>query len=179
MFQNFKDLYYSKIREELKKEFNYTNVHQIPKIEKIVLHMGCGDAVKDSKVINSVIADLAAIAGQKPVISKAKKSIAAFKLREGMPLGCKVTLRKDRMYDFLERLVVIALPRVKQFRGVSIKNLDGKGNLNLGIKEHIIFAEIDYDKITKIRGMDINIITSAVNDQEAKGLLSKFQIPFF
>jgi large subunit ribosomal protein L5 len=179
MLKRFKDLYTKNIVKELQKEFSYKNVHQIPRIEKIVINMGVGEAVADSKVINSAVSDLTLISGQKPVITNAKKSIATFKLREKMKIGAKVTLRKDRMYDFLERLVIVALPRVKEFRGFSSKSFDGRGNFTFGIKEQIVFPEINYDKIDIIRGMDITIVTSAKNDEESKKLLTSFNLPFY
>jgi len=169
---------YAKIREELQKEFSYSNVHEIPAIKKIVVNMGVGEAVADSKVIGNAVNDLTLISGQKPVITIAKKSIASYKVREGMKIGCKVTLRKDRMYDFLERLVFVALPRVKEFKGFNKKSFDGRGNFTFGIKEQIVFPEINYDKIDTIRGMDITIVTSAKSDDEAKSLLSAFDLPF-
>lgn len=174
----FKELYLKEIVSSLKEKFSYSNLMQIPKLTKISLNMGVSDAVLDKKHIDAAVNELTMIAGQKAVITKAKKSIAGFKLREGMDIGCRVTLRKDRMYDFLERLVLIALPRVRDFRGFSIKNFDGRGNFNLGIKEHIVFPEIDYDKINKVRGLNISIVTTAKTDQEAKVLLSGFNLPF-
>lgn len=179
MLPRFKDLYTQQIIDDLKNEYNYANVHMIPKLQKIVINMGVGDAVSDSKVINNAVRDLTDISGQKPIINSAKNSIAAFKLREGMKIGCKVTLRKERMFEFLERLVIVALPRVKEFRGFSVKSFDGRGNFTFGIKEHIVFPEINYDKIDKIRGMDITIVTSANTDREAKSLLSGFKLPFY
>jgi len=177
MLARFKELY-KKVRPELQKQFEYKNVHEIPKIEKVVLNMGVGDAVADSKVINHAVNDLTLISGQKPLVTKAKISVATFKLREGMQVGCKVTLRRDRMYDFLERLVLVALPRVKEFKGFNKKSFDGKGNFTFGIKEQIVFPEINYDKIDKIRGLDITIVTSAKNDKEGQALLSAFNLPF-
>ena len=174
----FKELYTKELVKTLQDKFGYKNVMETPRLVKIVLSMGVGDAVADSKVINDAAKELGLIAGQKPIITNAKKSIASFKLREGMKIGCKVTLRKSRMYDFLERLVMIALPRVRDFRGFSIKSFDGKGNFNLGIKEHIVFPEINYDKISKIRGLNITVVTSAKTDKEAKELLAGFNIPF-
>lgn len=162
-----------------KKKFSYKNKHEIPQIKKIVINMGVGEATADSKVINNAVNDLTLISGQKPVVTLARKSIATFKLRENMKIGCKVTLRKDRMYDFLERLVIVALPRVKEFRGFSYKSFDGKGNFTFGLKEQIVFPEINYDKIDTIRGMDITIVTSAKTDQESKFLLSGFNLPFY
>lgn len=175
--QRFKDRY-SDIRKALQQEFSYSNVHEIPSIKKIVVNMGVGEAVADSKVIGNAVNDLTLISGQKPVITVAKKSIASYKVREGMKIGCKVTLRKDRMYDFLERLVFVALPRVKEFKGFNKKSFDGRGNFTFGIKEQIVFPEINYDKIDTIRGMDITIVTSAKSDDEAKSLLSAFDLPF-
>ncbi|PIR31563.1 MAG: 50S ribosomal protein L5 [Alphaproteobacteria bacterium CG11_big_fil_rev_8_21_14_0_20_44_7] len=172
-------LYNDSIKNSLKEKFGYKNVMQIPRIEKIIVNMGVGsDAVNDKKFIETAVNDLTAICGQKPVITKAKKSIAAFKLREGMPIGVKVTLRKDRMYEFMDRLVNIALPRVRDFRGLSPKKFDKQGNYNFGLKEHIVFPEINYDKVDKIKGMDITIVTSAKNDNEAKELLAQFNFPF-
>ncbi|MDH3669163.1 MAG: 50S ribosomal protein L5 [Paracoccaceae bacterium] len=173
-----KTLYATQIRAALKEEFGYKNDMQIPRLDKIVLNMGVGDAVSDSKKIKAAHDDLMMIAGQKPVINKAKKSIATFKLRDGMAIGTKVTLRQDRMYDFLDRLVMIALPRVRDFRGLRGKHFDGRGNFAMGIKEHIVFPEIDYDKVDEIRGMDIIITTTASTDAEARALLSHFNMPF-
>ncbi|CAN0586547.1 unnamed protein product [Ectocarpus sp. 12 AP-2014] len=179
MLSRFKDLYNKQITKSLQDQFKYSNKHQMPKLVKVVVNMGVGDAVSDSKVINHAIGDMTSITGQKPYTTYAKKSIATFKLREGMKLGCKVTLRRDRMYDFLERLVIVALPRVKEFRGLSVKSFDGRGNITFGIKEQIIFPEINYDKIDKIRGMDITIVTTAKTDEEAKALLTGFNLPFY
>jgi large subunit ribosomal protein L5 len=170
--------YQDKVRAALKEEFGYKNDMQIPKLDKIVLNMGIGEAVSDSKKVRSAEADLARIAGQKPVVNKARTSIAAFKLREGMPVGVKVTLRRDRMYEFLDRLVTVALPRVRDFRGVSPKSFDGRGNFAMGLKEHIVFPEIDFDKIEQVWGMDIVICTTAGTDAEAKALLRHFNVPF-
>jgi large subunit ribosomal protein L5 len=175
----FKELYQKEIISNLQKEFSYKNKHEIPAIEKIVINMGVGEAIADSKVIDKAVNDLTLISGQKPFVTSARKSIATFKLRDGMKIGCKVTLRKDRMYDFLERLVIVALPRVKEFRGFSYKSFDGKGNFTFGLKEQIVFPEINYDKIDTIRGMDITIVTSAKTDQEGKSLLSGFNLPFY
>lgn len=172
------DLYETKIRAQMTEQFSYKNPMQVPKIEKIVVNMGVGEAVADSKKVKLAAEELARITGQHPVITKAKKSIAAFKLREGMPLGCKVTLRNQTMYEFLDRLITIALPRVRDFRGVSGKSFDGRGNYALGLKEQIVFPEIEYDKIDAIRGMDIVICTSARSDEEAKALLAAFNMPF-
>ena len=166
------------VRDALTKEFGYTNPMQVPKLDKIVINMGVGEATADSKKINLAVAELTAIAGQKPVITKARKSIATFKLREGMAIGCKVTLRKQHMYEFLDRLVNIALPRVRDFRGISGKSFDGRGNYTLGLKEQLVFPEIDYDKVDKVRGMDIVICTTAKTDAEAKALLKGFDMPF-
>ena len=179
MLVKFKELYSKEIKKSLQDQFKYANVHQMPKLSKVVVNMGVGDAVSDSKVINHAISDMTAITGQKPYTTYAKKSIATFKLREGMKLGCKVTLRRERMYDFLERLVIVALPRVKEFRGLSFKSFDGRGNITFGIEEQIVSPEINYDKIDKVRGMDITIVTTAKTDEEAKALLSGFNIPFY
>jgi len=179
MAARFKEHYSQVIKKSLQEKFNYKNQHQLPKINKIIINMGVGEAVSDSKVINNAVNDLALISGQKPLATVTKKSIAAFKLREGMKIGCKVTLRKDRMYDFLERLVIIALPRVKGFRGFSSSSFDGRGNFTFGIKEQIVFAEINYDKIDALRGMDITIVTSAKTNEEGRFLLSCFNLPFY
>lgn len=170
--------YESTVKGALQSEFNYQNPMQIPKVEKVVLNMGLGEAVSDSKRIKVAVEEMALITGQKPVITKAKKSIAGFKLREEMPIGCKVTLRRDRMYEFLDRLINIALPRVRDFRGVSDKSFDGRGNYAMGLKEQIVFPEIDYDKVDNIRGMDIIICTTAKTDDEARALLRHLQMPF-
>ncbi|MEA1938468.1 MAG: 50S ribosomal protein L5 [Pseudomonadota bacterium] len=166
------------IRPALKKEIGYKNEFEVPRITKIVVNMGVGEAVHDSRKVQNAAVEMAAITGQKPVIAKASKSIAQFKLREGMPIGCKVTLRRERMYEFLDRLITIALPRVRDFRGVSPKSFDGRGNYALGIKEQIVFPEIEYDKIDEIRGLDVVICTSAKNDDEARALLKAFNMPF-
>jgi large subunit ribosomal protein L5 len=171
-------LYKETIRAALKEEFSYKNDMMVPKLEKIVLNMGVGEAVADSKKVKAAHDDLMAIAGQKPVITKAKKSIAGFKVREGMPLGVKVTLRGDRMYEFLDRLITVAMPRIRDFRGVSGKSFDGRGNYAMGLKEHIVFPEINFDKIDQSWGMDIVIATSAETDAEAKALLKAFNMPF-
>jgi large subunit ribosomal protein L5 len=173
-----KSEYRARIRAAMKEQFGYTNEMQIPKLDKIVLNMGIGEAVADSKKAQTALKDLMAIAGQKPVPTKARKSIAGFKLREGMVVGAKVTLRKDRMYEFLDRLVTIALPRVKDFRGLNGKSFDGRGNYAMGLKEHLVFPEINYDQIEQIWGMDIIVCTTAKSDQEAKALLKEFQFPF-
>ena len=166
------------VRPALVKEFNYANSLQAPRLDKIVINMGVGEAVGDSKKIQAAASELAAISGQKPVITKSRKAIANFKLRENLAIGCKVTLRRERMYEFLDRLVNIALPRVRDFRGVSSRSFDGNGNYALGLKEHIVFPEIDYDKIDAVRGMDIIICTTAKSDAEAKALLKGFDMPF-
>lgn len=173
-----KSYYEEQIVPKLKEKFNYQNVHQIPKLEKIVLNMGLGEAIQNIKIMDGAVEELMIISGQRPVITRARKSIAAFKLRAGMPIGCMVTLRRDRMYDFYNKLVNIALPRVRDFRGISAKAFDGAGNYSLGIKEHIIFPEIDYDKIDKIKGMNISIVTSAKNDEEGRELLTLMGMPF-
>jgi large subunit ribosomal protein L5 len=173
-----KSEYRARIRAAMKEQFGYTNEMQIPKLDKIVLNMGIGEAVADSKKAQTALKDLMAIAGQKPVATKARKSIAGFKLREGMVVGAKVTLRKDRMYEFLDRLVTIALPRVKDFRGLNGKSFDGRGNYAMGLKEHLVFPEINYDQIEQVWGMDIIVCTTANSDQEAKALLKEFQFPF-
>ncbi len=178
MAARLKEVYDSKIRAALKAEFGYANDMEVPRIEKIVINMGVGEAVGDSKKIQNAVSELTAISGQKPVVTKSRKSIAQFKLREGMAIGCKVTLRRDRMYEFLDRLVTIALPRVRDFRGIPGNSFDGRGNYAMGVKEQIIFPEIDYDKIDQIRGMDIIFVTSAKTDKEAKALLKAFDMPF-
>lgn len=173
-----KEKYDETIKNSLVEKFNYSSVMQAPKIEKIVVNMGVGDAVQNAKVLDTAVEELQAITGQKPLVTKAKKSIATFRLREGMPIGAKVTLRGERMYQFLDKLVAVALPRVRDFRGVSRKAFDGRGNYTLGIKEQIIFPEIDYDKVSKVRGMDIVIVTTANTDEEARELLTQFGMPF-
>ncbi|MEQ8586681.1 MAG: 50S ribosomal protein L5 [Thalassobaculaceae bacterium] len=170
--------YTKSIRPDLRSTFSYENVHQVPAIEKVVLNMGVGEAVGDSKKIQAALDDMTRITGQRPVVTRAKKSIAGFKLREGMPIGVKVTLRRERMYEFLDRLVNIALPRVRDFRGLNPKSFDGRGNYSMGIKEQIVFPEIDYDKVDTIRGMDIIVVTTAKTDDEARELLKRFQFPF-
>jgi large subunit ribosomal protein L5 len=177
--ENFHNHYKATVIQELISLFSYSNPHQVPKLQKVVVNMGVGEAVSDAKVIKNAFNDLQSIVGQKPVITKAKKSIARFKLREGMSLGCKVTLRGHAMYHFLERLVFIALPRMREFKGFSSKSFDGMGNLNFGVTEQIIFPEIDYDKIDQLRGMNITIVTSTKNNLEAKALLEAFYFPFF
>ena len=173
-----KDTYENEIKTEMIKKFGYKNVMQVPKLEKIVINMGVGEARDNAKILESAVKDLTEIAGQKPVICKAKKSVANFKLREGMPIGCKVTLRGDRMYEFADRLINLALPRVRDFRGVSADAFDGRGNYALGIKEQIIFPEIEYDKVDKVRGMDIIFVTTARTDEESRELLRLFGMPF-
>ena len=173
-----KNIYEKEVVPKLMETFKYKNIMQVPALEKIVLNMGLGEAIQNIKVLDSAAEELKAIAGQKPVITRAKKSIAAFKLREGMPIGCMVTLRRQRMYDFYYKLVNIALARVRDFRGVSDKAFDGRGNYSLGIKEHIIFPEIDYDKIDKIKGLNISIVTTARTDEEGKQLLGLMGMPF-
>ena len=170
--------YKEQVVPKLKEKFNFSNVHQIPRLEKIVLNMGLGEAIQNIKILDSAVEELKVISGQRPVVTRARKSIAAFKLREGMPIGCMVTLRRERMYDFYNKLVNIALPRVRDFRGISPKAFDGAGNYSLGIKEHIIFPEIDYDKIDKIKGMNITIVTSAETDEEGRELLTLMGMPF-
>jgi large subunit ribosomal protein L5 len=173
-----KEYYEGTCRPQLQEKFGFTNSMEIPRIEKIVLNMGLGEAVQNPKVVDNAANELTIIAGQKAVVTRAKKSIATFKLREGMPIGCRVTLRHERMYDFLSRLINIALPRVRDFRGISAKGFDGRGNYSLGVKEQIIFPEIDYDKIDKIRGMNICIVTTAKNDEAALELLTLMGMPF-
>jgi large subunit ribosomal protein L5 len=170
--------YQEQIAPKLKENFKYTNVHQIPKIDKVVLNMGLGEAIQNIKILDSAVEELMAIAGQRPVVTRAKKSIAAFKLREGMPIGCMVTLRGKRMFDFLEKLINVALPRVRDFRGISPKAFDGAGNYSLGVREHIIFPEIEYDKIDNIKGMNITIVTTAKSDEEGRELLTLMGMPF-
>ncbi|MGE0659119.1 MAG: 50S ribosomal protein L5 [Reyranellaceae bacterium] len=172
------EVYQNTVRPALQKEFNYENAMQVPRLDKIVINMGVGEAVNDRKKVDAAVADLTLIAGQKPVVTRSKKSIAVFKLREGMAIGCKVTLRRDRMYEFLDRLVTIALPRVRDFRGLNGKSFDGNGNYALGLKEQLVFPEINYDKIDEVRGMDIIICTTAKTDAEAKALLRGFAFPF-
>ena len=173
-----KEKYRNEIKQTLQERFNYKSVMSVPKLEKIVLSQGMGDAVADKKLIDSAAADLSRIAGQKAITTISKKDISNFKLRKGMPIGTKVTLRGDRMYDFLDRLLAVALPRTRDFRGINPKGFDGRGNFNLGIKEHIIFPEIDIDKVNRILGMDITFVTSAKSDEEAKALLDAFGFPF-
>lgn len=169
--------YKDTVVQKLMEQFNYSSVMQVPKLEKITLNMGVGEAVGDKKVIQNAVGDMAKIAGQQPIVTEARKSVAGFKIREGWPIGCKVTLRRERMYDFLDRLISIAIPRIRDFRGLNPKAFDGRGNYSMGINEQIIFPEIDYDKIDAIRGMDITFTTSAQTDEEAKALLTAFNFP--
>lgn len=173
-----KDFYNTTVVPELTKQFGYKSIMEVPRIEKITLNMGVGEAVADKKVMEHAVADLEKIAGQKPVVTVARKSIAGFKIRDNYPIGCKVTLRRERMYEFLDRLISIALPRVRDFRGVNGKSFDGRGNYNMGVREQIIFPEIEYDKIDALRGLNITITTTAKTDAEAKALLSLFKFPF-
>ena len=172
--QFYKDTVVKKLMDER----GYKNVMQVPRIEKITINMGVGEAIGDKKVIENALADMEKISGQKPVTTLARKSVASFKVRDGYPIGCKVTLRKDRMYEFLDRLISVAIPRIRDFRGMSSKAFDGRGNYNMGVKEQIIFPEIEYEKIDALRGMDINITTSATNDEDARALLAAFNFPF-
>ncbi len=178
MAARFREKYDNEIREALKKELGITNPMAIPRLEKIVINMGLGEATQNVKIMDPLVADLAAIAGQKPVTTKAKKSIAQFKVREGMPIGAMVTLRGDKMYEFLDRLVSIALPRVRDFRGVSSKSFDGRGNYTLGLRDQLIFAEIDYAKVDKLKGMNVTIVTTSPDDNGARSLLKAFGMPF-
>jgi large subunit ribosomal protein L5 len=173
-----KDFYRETVIKQLTEQFGYTSPMQVPRIEKITLNMGVGEAVADKKVMENAVGDMQKIAGQKPIVTKAKKSVAAFKIRDDYPVGCKVTLRRERMYEFLDRLVTVAIPRIRDFRGISAKSFDGRGNYNMGVKEQIIFPEIEYDKIDALRGMNITITTTAKTDEEARALLSAFSFPF-
>ena len=173
-----KELYNKEIVLRLMKDFGYRNVMEVPKLEKIVVNMGLGEAIQNVKILDTAVVELATITGQKAVITKAKKSIASFKLRQGMPIGCMVTLRREKMYEFLDRLINVSLPRVRDFKGVSGKAFDGMGNYSLGVKEQLIFPEINYDKVDKIKGMNITIVTSAKNDEEGKALLKHMGMPF-
>ncbi len=173
-----KQYYNESVVKEMTEKFGYTSVMQVPRIEKITLNMGVGEAVADKKVMEHAVSDMEKIAGQKAIVTKAKKSVAAFKIRDDYPVGCKVTLRRERMYEFFDRLVTVSIPRIRDFRGLSAKSFDGRGNYNMGVKEQIIFPEIDYDKIDAIRGMNITITTTAKTDEEAKALLSAFNFPF-
>ena len=172
------DYYKEQVVAKLQEQFGYKSVMQVPRVEKITLNMGVGEALTDKKLLDNAVADLAAISGQKPLITKARKSVAGFKIRQGYPIGCKVTLRGERMWEFLERLIHIAVPRVRDFRGLSPKSFDGRGNYSMGVREQIIFPEIDYDKIDALRGMNISITTTAKTDEEAKALLAAFKFPF-
>jgi len=173
-----KDFYNETVVKSMTEQFGYKSPMQVPRIEKITLNMGVGEAVADKKVMENAVGDMQKIAGQKPIVTKAKKSVAAFKIRDDYPVGCKVTLRRERMYEFLDRLVTVAIPRIRDFRGISAKSFDGRGNYNMGIKEQIIFPEIEYDKIDALRGMNITITTTAKTDEEARALLSAFSFPF-
>lgn len=170
--------YKEKVVPQLMEKFGYSTVMQVPRIEKITLNMGVGEAVGDKKVMEFAVGDMQKIAGQKPIVTMAKKSVASFKIRDGWPVGCKVTLRRDRMYEFLDRLISIAMPRIRDFRGVSPKSFDGRGNYSMGVKEQIIFPEVEYDKVDALRGMDITITTTAKNDEECRALLDGFNFPF-
>jgi len=173
-----KDFYKDSVVKSMTEQFGYTSVMQVPRIDKITLNMGVGEAVADKKIMEHAVGDMEKIAGQKAIVTKAKKSVAAFKIRDDYPVGCKVTLRRERMYEFLDRLVTVAIPRIRDFRGISAKSFDGRGNYNMGVKEQIIFPEIEYDKIDAIRGMNITITTTAKTDEEAKALLAAFSFPF-
>lgn len=172
------DYYRDQVVNELKNKFGYKSVMQVPRIEKITLNMGVGEALTDKKLLDNAVADLAAISGQKPLVTKARKSVAGFKIRQGYPIGCKVTLRGERMWEFFERLITIAVPRIRDFRGLSEKSFDGRGNYSMGVREQIIFPEIDYDKVDRVRGLDITITTTAKNDEEGQALLAAFNFPF-
>lgn len=172
------DYYRDQVVNELKNKFGYKSVMQVPRIEKITLNMGVGEALTDKKLLDNAVADLAAISGQKPLVTKARKSVAGFKICQGYPIGCKVTLRGERMWEFFERLITIAVPRIRDFRGLSAKSFDGRGNYSMGVREQIIFPEIDYDKVDRVRGLDITITTTAKNDEEGQALLAAFNFPF-
>ena len=172
------DYYKDTVVAELQKQFGYKSIMEVPRIEKITLNMGLGEAVADKKIVEHAVGDMQKIAGQKPVVTRAKKSIAGFKIRDDYPIGCKVTLRRERMYEFLDRLVSIAIPRIRDFRGIAGKGFDGRGNYNMGVKEQIIFPEIEYDKIDALRGMNITVTTTAKTDEEARALLALFKFPF-
>ncbi len=178
MTARLNEFYNKTVVPELMKQFGYKTIMQVPRIEKITLNMGVGEAVADKKVMEHAVGDLTKIAGQKPVVTVARKSIAGFKIRDGYPIGCKVTLRREKMYEFLDRLITIALPRVRDFRGINGKSFDGRGNFNMGVREQIIFPEIEYDKIDTLRGLNITITTTAKTDEEAKALLALFKFPF-
>ena len=173
-----KEQYQNEIIDAMIKKFGYKNIMEVPKLDKVVINMGVGEAKDNSKVLDSAVKDLEIIAGQKAVVTKAKKSIANFKIREGLPIGCKVTLRGERMWEFFERLITIAVPRIRDFRGLSAKSFDGRGNYSMGVREQIIFPEIDYDKVDRVRGLDITITTTAKNDEEGQALLAAFNFPF-
>ncbi len=173
-----KDFYKDTVVKQMIEQFGYTSAMEVPQIKKITLNMGVGEAVADKKIMENAVDDMQKIAGQKPVVTKAKKSVAAFKIRDDYPVGCKVTLRRERMYEFLDRLVTVAIPRMRDFRGISAKSFDGRGNYNMGVKEQIIFPEIEYDKIDAIRGMNVTITTTAKSDEEARALLAAFRFPF-
>ncbi len=175
---SMRERYRTEVVPALMKEFGYKNVMQVPRVAKVIVNMGVGDAIQNPKALDNAVAELAVVTGQHPVVTKAKKSIAAFKVRTGMKIGCKVTLRGERMYSFLERLFNVALPRVRDFRGVSVKSFDGRGNYSLGVREQLIFPEVEYDKVEKIRGMDVVIVTTAETDEEGRGLLSALGMPF-
>lgn len=172
------DYYRDTVVNELKAKFNYSSVMQVPRIEKITLNMGVGEALTDKKLLDNAVADLAAISGQKPLVTKARKSVAGFKIRQGYPIGCKVTLRGERMWEFFERLITIAVPRIRDFRGLNTKSFDVRGNYSMGVREQIIFPEIDYDKVDRVRGLDITITTTAKSDEEGQALLAAFNFPF-
>ena len=172
------DYYRDQVVNELKNKFGYKSVMQVPRIEKITLNMGVGEALTDKKLLDNAVADLAAISGQKPLVTKARKSVAGFKIRQGYPIGCKVTLRGERMWEFFERLITIAVPRIRDFRGLSAKSFDGRGNYSMGVREQIIFPEIDYDKVDRVSGLDITITSTAKNDEEGQALLAAFNFPF-
>ena len=172
------DYYRDQVVNELKNKFGYKSVMQVPRIEKITLNMGVGEALTDKKLLDNAVADLAAISGQKPLVTKARKSVAGFKIRQGYPIGCKVTLRGERLWEFFERLITIAVPRIRDFRGLSAKSFGGRGNYSMGVREQIIFPEIDYDKVDRVRGLDITITTTAKNDEEGQALLAAFNFPF-
>ncbi len=173
-----KDLYKNEVVAKLQEEFGYKNVMEVPRITKITLNMGVGEALGDKKILDNAVAEMEAIAGQKVVVTKARKSVASFKVREGWPIGCKVTLRRDRMWEFMDRLIDVALPRVRDFRGINGKSFDGRGNYSMGVKEQIIFPEIEYDKVDKVRGMDVTITTTAKTNEEGRALLKALQFPF-
>jgi large subunit ribosomal protein L5 len=176
--KDLKQRYTDEVIPALKEKFNYSNVHQVPKIEKIVINMGVGEAVQNSKILDAAVKELTKIAGQKPVVTRAKKSIATYKLRQGMPIGCMVTLRAEKMYDFLQKLINVVLPRIRDFRGINSKSFDGRGNYSLGLKEQLLFPEIHYDDVDIVKGMNISIITTAPNDEEARELLTLLGMPF-